>query len=674
MAKIEDLVKDIPDAKLRDEIAHEVAKLKTEKKFGLVFEEHLPEQVSLPSLLIKPGARVVKRGTATEIFIVLAVDEGDLFRIARETDGYEEVASGRELVVIKKFGEPIYPTLVPVDQVTRVSGKPFHTIINAENFHALQLLLYCYEGQVDFIYIDPPYNTGARDWKYNNNYVDKTDQFRHSKWLSMMKRRLLLAKRLLKNDGVLIITIDDNELSHLGVLLEDLFPDKLLHLITIVINPGGTYQINFARTHEYAWFITPRSPEVVSGRPLTEDERGLFKEDPDSGKRYELWKLRRTGTESAHRHQRPNQFYPIFVDTNTLQVIRVGDEIRKDETFSRDVVNNLAPIYPIDGNGVERVWRYARDTMSQKVAQGLVLAKRQNGQINLYLKVDVKDSKRLKTVWYEGSHSSVGTASTVLVDSILNRINAFPFPKSLYAVHDTLAAVCRHRPNALIIDFFAGSGTTLHATCLMNAIDNGMRRCILVTNNEVPEKTSRLLNENGFWPGSKEYEAQGIAESVTWPRCKYVINGSRDDGSLLMGTYLNGRKMSKGFDENAYFFKLDFLDPHEVAYGDKFEAITPILWFIASATGGLDLPCSAGGAGRWFIPRHSPYAVLIQEDYFAEFKRELKRRMDITHVFLVTDSAEAYREMISELSGTLKTKMLYRSYLENFRINTERNL
>src|SRR6266853_85769 len=110
-----------------------------------------------------------------------------------------------ELVVVRNFGEPISPCLVPVDRIERGgSKKPWHVLINADNFHALQLLLYCYEGKVDVIYIDPPYNTGARDWKYNNDYVDKTDTFRHSKWPSMMKKRLVLARRLLKPDGVLI--------------------------------------------------------------------------------------------------------------------------------------------------------------------------------------------------------------------------------------------------------------------------------------------------------------------------------------------------------------------------------------------------------------------------------------------------------------------------------------
>src|SRR6185295_18547061 len=102
--------------------------------------------------------------------------------------------------------------------------RPYHAVLDGENFHALQLFVYLYEGQVDCIYIDPPYNTGARNWKYNNRYVDSNDQYRHSKWLAMMKKRLWLARRLLKpNTGVLIVTIDEHEVHHLGMLLERVF-------------------------------------------------------------------------------------------------------------------------------------------------------------------------------------------------------------------------------------------------------------------------------------------------------------------------------------------------------------------------------------------------------------------------------------------------------------------
>jgi adenine-specific DNA-methyltransferase len=174
--------------------------------------------------------------------------------------------------------------------------------------------------------------------------------------------------------------------------------------------------------------------------------------------------------------------------------------------------------------------------------------------------------KKLKTVWRQKSHDA-GTHGTVLVGDILGRRRAFPFPKSLYAVQDCIGSVVRDRPDALIVDFFAGSGTTLHAVALLNTEDDGRRRCILVTNNEVEEKRAKSLAEKGVGPGDDKYEKHGICEAVTWPRCKYAVTGKRDDGTVLGGTYLDGRLMNKGFAENIEYFKLDFLDRHEVNRG-----------------------------------------------------------------------------------------------------------
>jgi adenine-specific DNA-methyltransferase len=257
MAKIEDLIKQVPEPQLRDELAQEVANLKATKKFGLVFEQHIPEQIQIPTLPVKPGLRVVKRGGHNNAtFKVLGAADASSFSLAREADGAEEIAPADALVVIKKFGEAIYPSLTPIDRVTLTSSKPYHILINAENFHALQLLEYTHAGQVDLIYIDPPYNTGARDWKYNNDYVDFNDQWRHSKWLAMMRRRLILGRKLLKPDtGVLIVTIDEHEVHHLGVLLEELFPGCAIQMVSIVINQKGVSQGRLARVEEYAMFI-----------------------------------------------------------------------------------------------------------------------------------------------------------------------------------------------------------------------------------------------------------------------------------------------------------------------------------------------------------------------------------------------------------------------------------
>ena len=195
MAKIEDLIAQIPDERLRKGIAAEVKALKKTKKFGLVFEEHLPETVRLPRLPIKPGEIVALKQEPGNLLWKVRGLKKNIATCDRAVAGYllpREVDKEfpiSDLVVVRSFGDPIYPALVPVDRVERGGpDKPWHLLINADNFHALQLLLYCYESKVDVIYIDPPYNKGARDWKYNNDYVDKNDAFRHSKWLSMIKK------------------------------------------------------------------------------------------------------------------------------------------------------------------------------------------------------------------------------------------------------------------------------------------------------------------------------------------------------------------------------------------------------------------------------------------------------------------------------------------------------
>jgi adenine-specific DNA-methyltransferase len=214
MARIEDEIGRIQDTELRKALLEEVRKLKEKRQFGLVFEEHLPEVVPIHSASVRPRARVAQRtANLTETYYVRSVN-GRQAELVKDADGRRETLPVESLVVIKRFGEPIYPALVPMGKVENGGNAPYHTLIEADNYHALQLLEYLYAGKVDCIYIDPPYNTGARDWKYNNDYVDRNDAWRHSKWLAMMHRRLLLARRLLKRDGVLIIAIDDNELAH----------------------------------------------------------------------------------------------------------------------------------------------------------------------------------------------------------------------------------------------------------------------------------------------------------------------------------------------------------------------------------------------------------------------------------------------------------------------------
>ena len=223
MAAIDDLVGQIADEKLRARIQDELKKLSQQKKFGLVFEEHLPECTPLYEVPVKRGSQVaLKTGKINDVYKVIDIVDGKALCIS--IAGKEEASFNvGDLVCVAEFGEPIYPCLKQIDTVCNAPDSSlWHTVIEAENYHALQLLEYLYAGKVDCIYIDPPYNTGARDWKYNNDYVDSSDAYRHSKWLSFIEKRLRLAKRLLNpKDSVLIITIDEKEYLHLGCLLEE---------------------------------------------------------------------------------------------------------------------------------------------------------------------------------------------------------------------------------------------------------------------------------------------------------------------------------------------------------------------------------------------------------------------------------------------------------------------
>ncbi len=266
MAKIEDLIRQVSDERLRNELASEVRELKKQKHFGLVFEEHLPEMLRLPKVPIRVGNVVAPRdGSGSDVWRVLEITgkKAKCRQPLNPTKYDEEVLKDfplDELVLVVRFGEPIYPVLTPVDRVTRGGpDKPWHILINADNYHALQLLLYSHERKIDLIYIDPPYNTGARDWKYNNDYVDETDAWRHSKWLSMLRKRLLLASRLLKPSGVLAIAIDDIEFPYVSTLTQELFKGWSYHVIVTVPNPRGKGGANFSRNHEYMCvFVGPQ--------------------------------------------------------------------------------------------------------------------------------------------------------------------------------------------------------------------------------------------------------------------------------------------------------------------------------------------------------------------------------------------------------------------------------
>jgi adenine-specific DNA-methyltransferase len=325
MARLEDKIAEIADATLRQVIAEDVSKLKKCMRFGLVFEEHQPEVVPLYGKRIKRGERVAKKaGSLTEIWRVLSVKDGLAHcEMERGNDGdapVRETFDVKQLIVVRSMGEAIYPALTPIDAVQNGDpAQPHHILIEADNYHALQLMLFPYEGKVDCIYIDPPYNTGARDWKYNNDYVDGNDAWQHSKWLSMMKRRLSLAVRLLRPDGMMCITIDDYELAHLIMLLEDFPSIAVAGCVPIKNKPQGRPTARgFSVNHEYAIFVVIDDSAEVGRLPRKGSKADRYPETDKDGV-FAWANFRKSGSDSR-RSDRRKQYYPLFICSDRVRI------------------------------------------------------------------------------------------------------------------------------------------------------------------------------------------------------------------------------------------------------------------------------------------------------------------------------------------------------------------
>jgi len=414
-----------------EKLKRQVKALKSKKKYGLVWEEEKePEQIVLDCQVKIPIVKEVK---------------------------------SREIISDKK--------------------KPVNILIEGDNYHALSVLNYTHKKKIDVIYIDPPYNTGAKDWKYNNNYVDINDLYRHSKWLSMMSKRLWLAKNLLKEDGVLICAIDENEVNHLGVLLEQIFRDYEMYCITIVHNPRGIQGNNFSYTHEYAFFVFRKGLKVIGSKQRDE----VLEEE-----------LRDHGGESLRADAR-NCFYPILVKNNKIIGFgKVPDKNYHPKGKNVKKKNDVIEVWPIDVKGVERKWVFALQSVDE-IKDKLFVGKKKNGEIDIFRR---KDTQKPRTVWI-GKKYDASTFGSKIVNGLTG--TTFPFPKSIYNTRDCLECVIKDRKNAIVLDYFAGSGTTGHAVMLLNKEDEGNRKFILCTNNE-----------------------NNIAIEVCYPRIKKVIEGHKD--------------------------------------------------------------------------------------------------------------------------------------------------
>ncbi len=357
MALVDALLDQVADDALRQALREQIDNMLEKQSFGLVFQPHKPETVQLPRYKVRRGSKVCDRhdldrtlfkveGVKNNRATVSRIMDDDLELVEKDVD---------DLVVVCEFGDPIYPGLRSTGSISRGGDKPFHVVINAENFHALETLLYTHERRVDAVYIDPPYNNGARTWKYNNDYVDSRDRYRHSKWLAMMQKRLELARDLLNPErSVLIVTIDENEVHRLALLLEQVFRGAKMQMVTSVINPkGASLGGDFARVEEHILFVYIGSAVVTPGLSdmLNEDVKG-------SQDRAVKWSSLIRGGAQGIRTDSPGAYYPIFIDPAKNVIHSFGTMLGWDETREsvKAPAGTLAVWPPTHTSGVEGRW------------------------------------------------------------------------------------------------------------------------------------------------------------------------------------------------------------------------------------------------------------------------------------------------------------------------------
>lgn len=416
--------------------------------------------------------------------------------------------------------ENALPVLNEEKDLAVQNGGEMNFLLEGDNLASLKLLEKTHKGRIDVIYIDPPYNTGAKNWTYNNDYVDKEDLFRHSKFCSFIKERIEIARNLLTDSGIIVCAIDDYEIASVRLIFDEIFgEDNRLGTVVVVHNPRGRNDDTFIATmHEYLLFYSKNSEKAEIGYfPLSEKEIASYKQN-DGISDFNETSYIRTGNNSL-RTERPGLWYEIYYNpkTNKLSLEKQSDD---------DIL-----LLPINGKDEERCWRWGPQTFLEKKDTELFV-KKVKGEYKIYKKRRITDlpGRKPKTVWTDSKYDA-SSNGIMLLQKIFNGKNLFSYPKSLYAVLDVLQITSNK--SSTILDFFAGSGTTGHAVLKLNSEDGGHRKFILCTNNE---------NE--------------ICRKITYERLKTVITGKRADGS----------KYSDGLKGSLKYFKVDFVPITEKLY------------------------------------------------------------------------------------------------------------
>ena len=426
-------------------------------------------------------------------------EKSSLLSLLNEQKRYGLVWEDKEEDVEKQLQDEL-PVLIEVadKRLPVVDGAPNHILIEGDNLHALTCLGYTHENAIDVIYIDPPYNTGNRDFVYNDHYIDTEDDYRHSKWLSFMSKRLRLARRLLSDNGVIFISIDDNEQAALKLLCDEVFGEN--NFVGMVTRATGTTTGqdtgSLGKACDYILIYSKYPNYQIGGIPLTEKDLGRYDMVDEKGA-YSILQLRRTGGEDR-REDRPTMFFPIIAPDGT-------------------------EVFPYGPTGYESRWRVGPEKVKAMIKDNLLFFKKDSaGNWKVYYKFYAEGkTKRPSNLWTDIDGNK---KAQIELKGTLGDVK-FETPKPIQLIKQI--AQLTTKDSSTILDFFAGSGTTLHAVMQLNAEDGGRRQCILVTNNE-----------------------NGICENVTYERNRRVIQGY---------TNAKGDKVDGLTNNNLRYYRTDYV-------------------------------------------------------------------------------------------------------------------
>lgn len=488
-------------------------------------------------------------------------------------------------------------------EIKTQESEPMNILIEGDNYHALSVLNYTHKGKIDVIYIDPPYNTGSTTWTYNNKYVDREDVFKHSKWISFIYKRAKLAKNLLKTNGIFLCAVDDYECHNLRHVLDEIFgEDNRLGTIVVIHNPRGRSDDKFfATAHEYL-LVYAKSKDLakVGTFKLSEEDKIQYNKEDDLSA-YNVTSYMRTGNNS-NRSDRPKLYYPIYYN-------------EKADTLSLEPGKDSIKMLPINNHGEEKTWRWGKETFNEKRDTELFVRKVKD-QFRIFKKRRLIGAYRKpKTIWHEPKYDASSNGIMIL-RQILGRGDHFSYPKSLYAVKDILEITTAKK--SIVLDFFAGSGTTGHAVLELNREDHGKRQFILCTNNE-----------------------NNICTNVCYPRIKKIINGYTD---------LNGQ-MRFGLGGNLKYFRTDIVDAEPTDLNKK-KLVDKSTEMLCLKEACFDFVKKGSNFQIFANSERKNLGIVYDDDGIAPFKNEVRKsnKRFVVYVFSLDESArEEEFEDVSDL-------------------------